>query len=322
VDCAFRRTKKLEDLVADAKLSDRERTVLLLAADGLTDKEIANSLGLSLKTVHTYWDRMRGKLGASTRTQILAKFLRIDISPDGDPRGFRRLFATWEEGVWVLKKNGRSIYVNARIPEMFGLTSDDFAKNTAEWIFKSVHGEAIWEFVNGSHATARTLEHPIQHPTRGKIWLRLVCTPFAEDGHDVHECVLLISDLTVQKRVEHALNACESILNRLTEVSSDCIAKFDSKMVCTYANPTLLRTLHAPAEALENKTIHQLGTYFQPVEQWAEALQKAIQTGEPQQFSHTALKDATEMTSWLFPEPGAEFSPASILTVTRCVQLG
>lgn len=57
-------------------LSEREKEVLFLAGDGLTDKEIANRLQIGPKTVRTYWDRMRAKLNAASRTEVLAKALR------------------------------------------------------------------------------------------------------------------------------------------------------------------------------------------------------------------------------------------------------
>lgn len=57
-------------------LSEREKEVLFLAGDGLTDKEIALRLSIGPKTVRTYWDRMRAKLGAASRTEVLAKALQ------------------------------------------------------------------------------------------------------------------------------------------------------------------------------------------------------------------------------------------------------
>ena len=104
-------------------LSDRERTVLLLAAEGLTDKEIARKLGLSHKTIGTYWDRMREKFTASSRTQVLAKFLKIQLGEnvlDGD--FCLKLFAEWQDGVWVLDKDGNTVYANGVAMEMFGET--------------------------------------------------------------------------------------------------------------------------------------------------------------------------------------------------------
>src|SRR5689334_15497103 len=57
-------------------LSEREKEVLFLAGEGKTDKEIAKELNIGPKTVRTYWDRMRAKLGAASRTEVLAKALQ------------------------------------------------------------------------------------------------------------------------------------------------------------------------------------------------------------------------------------------------------
>src|SRR5688500_16170551 len=65
----------LKDLSLKA-LSDREGQIMLLAADGLTDKEIAQRLGISAGSIRTYWDRMRQKLNAKSRGEIIARALR------------------------------------------------------------------------------------------------------------------------------------------------------------------------------------------------------------------------------------------------------
>jgi len=67
----------LEVSIRNGVLSDREREVLLLAAEGLTDKEIALRLEIGSKTVRTYWDRIRQKLAAASRTQALAISLKL-----------------------------------------------------------------------------------------------------------------------------------------------------------------------------------------------------------------------------------------------------
>lgn len=56
-------------------LSDREREIVLLAAEGLADKEIAKRLGITAGTVRTYWERLRPKLGASNRAQAAAMLM-------------------------------------------------------------------------------------------------------------------------------------------------------------------------------------------------------------------------------------------------------
>jgi two-component system response regulator NreC len=51
-------------------LSRREVEVLRLLAHGLTNQEAADRLALSIKTVETHRQRLRGKLGLTTRAQL------------------------------------------------------------------------------------------------------------------------------------------------------------------------------------------------------------------------------------------------------------
>jgi LuxR family maltose regulon positive regulatory protein len=54
-------------------LSPREREVLQLIAEGLTNKEIARGLVLSVGTVKVHAHNIYSKLGVSGRTQAIAK---------------------------------------------------------------------------------------------------------------------------------------------------------------------------------------------------------------------------------------------------------
>ncbi|HOW65184.1 MAG TPA: response regulator transcription factor [Candidatus Paceibacterota bacterium] len=59
-------------------LSPREQEVLDFLAKGFLYKEIADKLGISYETVHTYIRRIYEKLQVRTRTEAVAKFLRTD----------------------------------------------------------------------------------------------------------------------------------------------------------------------------------------------------------------------------------------------------
>jgi DNA-binding NarL/FixJ family response regulator len=57
-------------------LSTREQEVLDCLSQGFLYKEIADKLGISYETVHTYIRRIYEKLQVRTRTEAVAKFLR------------------------------------------------------------------------------------------------------------------------------------------------------------------------------------------------------------------------------------------------------
>ena len=61
---------------SEANLSQREQEVLDCLAKGFLYKEIAEKLGISYETVHTYVRRIYEKLQVRTRTEAVAKFLR------------------------------------------------------------------------------------------------------------------------------------------------------------------------------------------------------------------------------------------------------
>lgn len=71
--CEGARTPLLRELDAEpalATLTDREREVVELAARGLSNREIAERLYLSVRTVHTHLHRAYAKLGTSDRDQL------------------------------------------------------------------------------------------------------------------------------------------------------------------------------------------------------------------------------------------------------------
>ena len=68
--------KSAASVEATEDLSPRERKVLDCLSQGFLYKEIAEKLGISYETVHTYIRRIYEKLQVRTRTEAVAKFLR------------------------------------------------------------------------------------------------------------------------------------------------------------------------------------------------------------------------------------------------------
>jgi DNA-binding NarL/FixJ family response regulator len=62
-------------------LTPREREVLALVADGLSNKAIAGRLGVSDETVKFHLASIFGKLGASNRTDAVSQALRRGLVP-------------------------------------------------------------------------------------------------------------------------------------------------------------------------------------------------------------------------------------------------
>ncbi len=62
-------------------LTPRDAQLLRFYADGASDQEIANSLGLNVKSVGTLGTRLRKRIGARSRSHAVAIALRSGIMP-------------------------------------------------------------------------------------------------------------------------------------------------------------------------------------------------------------------------------------------------
>jgi DNA-binding NarL/FixJ family response regulator len=67
-------------------LSRRQAEVLRLLAQGHTNQEAADHLGVSVKTIETYRKRLRDKLGLKTRAQLFRFAVEAGLL-EGDPAG-------------------------------------------------------------------------------------------------------------------------------------------------------------------------------------------------------------------------------------------
>jgi DNA-binding NarL/FixJ family response regulator len=65
--------------VPTARLTQRERDVLSLLAEGLQHEEIGRRLGIGSETVRTHLRKACDRLGAATRTQAVAQALRLGL---------------------------------------------------------------------------------------------------------------------------------------------------------------------------------------------------------------------------------------------------
>jgi DNA-binding NarL/FixJ family response regulator len=65
------------DLRRLSQLTEREREVLTLTTEGLTQKEVAAALGISIKTVGAHTQSLLVKLGVHSRVEAVAMAVRV-----------------------------------------------------------------------------------------------------------------------------------------------------------------------------------------------------------------------------------------------------
>jgi DNA-binding CsgD family transcriptional regulator len=136
----------MTDVVAEAP--KREEQVLVLAAAGLTDKEIAVRLGISPDTVGTYWRRVLARYAAASRTECVAKYL--------DARAKRSMENLRYVNECLKLVNEHMIQHG--VVDAGGAAADSILASLNEWVLV-VDGEGTVVFSNRQDAVSRgTLE--------------------------------------------------------------------------------------------------------------------------------------------------------------------
>jgi PAS domain S-box-containing protein len=122
-------------------LSGREREIVLEAAAGLTDKEIANKLDLSLASVRTYWERLRRKLEATNKGHAIALMLRdIVLEQDRlarDREDIIKLIVenTTDYAIFAIDLDGKISTWNIGVERTLGYSEEEFLKLSSQDIF-------------------------------------------------------------------------------------------------------------------------------------------------------------------------------------------
>jgi DNA-binding NarL/FixJ family response regulator len=73
-----------------AELTPRERQILLLMANGMTTEEVAGQLAIGVTTVRTHLHRLRTKLKARDRAQLVSLAYRAGLMSPPDANGIDR----------------------------------------------------------------------------------------------------------------------------------------------------------------------------------------------------------------------------------------
>lgn len=81
VDRTRRESAVTVDLRRLSSLTERERQVLALTAEGLSQKEVATTLGISIKTVGAHMQNLLGRLGVHSRVEAVALAVRAGGMP-------------------------------------------------------------------------------------------------------------------------------------------------------------------------------------------------------------------------------------------------
>lgn len=122
-------------------LSGREHQIIVAAAQGLTDKEIAKKYGVQLGTIRTYWERIRTKLGVANRAEAVARLMsQLYEEKSRQERKFEHMVRMVVESIpdfaiFVSDSQGIVQSWNLGVRNLFGYEEQEWIGQSGEIIF-------------------------------------------------------------------------------------------------------------------------------------------------------------------------------------------
>ncbi len=237
-------------------LSEREKEVLFLAGDGMTDKEIARKLSIGPKTVRTYWDRMRAKLGAASRTEVLAKALQSAHDQLSASEQRVRMFVQHMPIVFnALDEEMNVILANEETERLTGYTSEEIINQpllTEHHIPDAAERVRVLGLFASQEGDYRDLETEIvckDGSTKTIAW----SSRAKENPIPDWASWMIGVDITERKRAQEALRQSEESLRRLLESSEQGVWIIDTNHTTTFVNKRLASMLGLTVEDMVGK---------------------------------------------------------------------
>jgi PAS domain S-box-containing protein len=278
-----------EGLVPDTEgalaLSEREREVLFLAGEGLTDKEIALRLNIAAKTVRTYWDRMRAKFDAASRTEVLAKALQKAFDAVAESEQRLRRFVQHMPVMFTAYDEVRdSLLSNREYARVTGLGQAEPAEGAEEEVPLYPQHPQILQILTEQDEDYRDLEIKIDctnGPDRTVAWSS-TARQFPIPGWRTWAIGI---DVTERKLAERALAESEARYRQLLEASTQGVWTVDTQHVTTFANQKLADMFGCAVEDLIGKGVGEFQEH-EAHETLVEILANGSRTGSRMIFTH------------------------------------
>jgi len=237
-------------------LSEREKEVLFLAGEGLTDKEIALRLNIGAKTVRTYWDRMRAKLGAASRTEVLAKALQSAHDQLAASEQRIRMFVQHMPVIFnALDEDMNVILANDECERLTLFTNDEILGQpllSEHHIPDAEERNRVLAQFAEDDGDYRDLETEILRKDGEK---RIIAWSSRAKQNPIPGWASWVIgvDITDRKRAQEALRQSEESLRRLLESSEQGVWIIDTAHVTTFVNRRLAAMLGTQVEDMIGK---------------------------------------------------------------------
>jgi PAS domain S-box-containing protein len=164
---------------------------------------------------------------------------------------YRRIVDTATEGIWVLGPDTMTTFVNARMAEMLGYSSQEMiGRPGADFMFEEDVPDHLQKMQNRRQGISENYERQFRRKDGQTVWTLASATPVFDDKHCFQGSFGMFTDITGRKEAETELRKTHEYLEQLISSANVMIAGLDAL--------GHVRLLNEAAERITGYTVEEL----------------------------------------------------------------
>lgn len=156
---------------------------------------------------------------------------------------YRQIVETTQEGIWVIDKNNKTVFVNRRFSEIFGYSYEEMMSKTNFDLLDEGEKSLMKEKMEQRQKGLReNFEQEYIAKSGEKIWANVSANPLFDADGNYTGALAMLTDNTDRKKAEDAIRESEEIFRRLFNESADPVLLLDDRgfFDCNYAAVSIL----------------------------------------------------------------------------------
>ncbi len=291
--------------------------------EGLTDKEVALRLNLSLPTVRTHWHRLKVKIGVSTRAEAIAvssgreadqrleaqkaenqalfdeinKRRRVEKLLVESQQRFKHVCQNLTNGLLIVDVAGRCTYANPKFCEMTGLNQDLlFGAQWKKALMSRICSDSLAQLEKRVKGSSKFDLDPLElKPSEGaSLYVRIATSRITTDGEPIGT-VMVFEDQTEAHELQSLVARNRRIGMAISAATRDMVYIFDlGTRRMLYYNPVAERFFGISAERMIAMNAEEAQALVHPDDipsvKCAQETYPGLLDGEAAELSYRALR--------------------------------
>ncbi len=185
---------------------------------------------------------------SKSRTPVLLSKAQ-DALRESEER-YRRIVETSNEGIWTVDTESKTTFVNRRLSEMLGYSSDEMlGKSSLRFAPEATRGSAAGRVERWRQGVSEEREAAFVRKDGSELWALVKTSPIRDPEGAYVGTLAMMTDRTRHKQAEEALRKSEEQYRQIVETATDGILKVDDGARIVFVNGRFAEMLgHEPRE--------------------------------------------------------------------------